>query len=284
MNDFIEEYDFRYLDIKCDKVIAYIKKFERYSVRVIDNIDDQTFSEWKYRYYVAGKYILATTTLVNSFRYAKKQNLGIVLPYLGYYSLFTSARVLLLVNPKNEWKAGKLIKHNHAKIANLVCDEIERIDKTIGEKYKQIFARYKDYRELFSYNFALGGFGTVALESIFNEEELIENVSYILEVAQLQSCLFAQRYQAKFPTYHKLLIESFEKGITHQIGDISAFDEQDAFRIGKEFRKPSSLYPLSYAVSVGVLEDFAEGLMLVDQMVDGQFDPDADLDIIFSFD
>ncbi|WKK60352.1 hypothetical protein [Sphingobacterium sp. BN32] len=284
INEFISEYNFRYLDVRCDKILAYSEKFKRYSEELIDKIDDETFSEWKYRYYVAGKYILATTVLVNSYRYAKKQNLSMVIPYLGYYSLFTASRVLLLVNPKNEWRDGDLIRKSHSKIANLVTDEIERIDKNIGEKYKQFFTRCKDYRELFSYNFALGGFGTVALESIFNDEELIKSVGYLLEVAQFQSCLFAQIYQAKSPTHHKLLVEPFEKGFIHEIGDISAFDVQDAFRIRKTFRKPSSLYPLSYQVSAGVLEDFADGLMIVDELIDGQFDPDEDLNIIFSFD
>lgn len=110
-------------------------------------------TEWIIRHYIAGRFVLAATLLLNSLEFAQKANLKVVVPYLTYYSMLTSGRMLVLTLPNQRWDGGELLLLEHSKAINIVVDAITRVSKELGNNMRSHIDEIKAIREFFSYRF-----------------------------------------------------------------------------------------------------------------------------------
>lgn len=268
-------YDYREIPELCEhkNIEAYCATTRQKFGQIARGFDDNLYTQWVARSYLALKYILGATMLAASAQHSEAQNLKVTLPYLKYYTLLNCSRAFLLMSPDHVWKCEASIEATHSNIINSTANELRKIDKDAEQKWGHVLRTAQHQREMFSYRFpATGPF-------LFREDLLavsaVESLArFLTELAQLNSaCLEAAvRKKAKGP-YTLLESDDTWSTMKYAFGGQELVDDDDHYRMGKFARKISMPIPLTVIASHGLLEDFF-GAWCAEESSNGLFDPD----------
>jgi hypothetical protein len=243
--------------------------------------DIQKNSQWVLRNYLAAKMIMSSTVLITSLKFGKERNLNVAEPYLIYYALLNVARAIVFTSPIAQWKNGELLNSTHLKILNIVGDAIGQFNKEIGDSVKDLLARAKDYRELFSYKFPANGISDFTVDY----KEAIDICSFMAEFAQFQSEILEKQNFSKENIVEELDIEILKPGFIYKGKKYEYLDNEDWYRLEYIIRKQPFPVNLYFTLSEGMVEDFFGAWYdYNNENDDGNkdlYNPDIDCNIIF---
>jgi hypothetical protein len=238
--------------------------------------NDEVNTEWVIRIYCAARLVMGSTLHVNSSTFCENHNVGIVLPYLRYYSALNAARSLCLVLPNLEWNDGRLFKIGHGKAIAGTCDFLGRLDKNLAESVGKALRRLKAERELLSYTMPSSGPEHLNLNNDFER-----TCSLISEASQFVSeLLVASLEKNQLGNRLRLQSEALDNILNVELEGYRFLDDEDRYRLGYLCRKHPYPASIMHMMTQGHVDDFFGAWSSKDPS-DDQFDPDEDLRIIF---
>lgn len=258
----------------------YCTSTRRQAAALAKGFDSKKNTEWITRTYFAVKFILASTVILNSAKHAEWNNLQIALPYLRYYGLLNCCRAFLFTVPDLTWKGSLTVEMTHQKILNLTADYLKRIHPGPDDKWKALFSRAREQRELFSYSFPATAMRYLG-ESAVGTDEIIEACAFLSELCQLNTeCVVAALGKYAPGPYGLEDVEEARLAVYHDLNPEAVPDDDDYHRLGRLFRKHPSPQTIQVTATEGLIEDYF-GAWRAEESKAGAFDPCQNTSLLF---
>lgn len=218
--------------------------------------------------------------MATSAEYSRDRNLRVVVPYLIYYTLFSSCRSFLLTCPDVAWTGAATARFSHSGAITLAKDLLKRLDATAATEAGIRLQSAKDQRELFSYAFPMSG-TKVTSTQLISLEDAVAWAGFFSELAHLNSaCLEGAVAKHQAGRAFGLIDDGAWELMKHGLHNGEEhFDEGDWAWLGKLFRGHTAPVALTALVSEGMTEDFF-GTWVDSDDVEDAYDPDRDWRIL----
>lgn len=238
-------------------------------------------TEWLTRHYLAVKMIMTATILLTSRKFAGEKNLKIVEPYLLYYSCVCSCKALIYTLPTKDWEADGLAKISHAKVINICVDSLAKLSRELSAPSLEILQKAKAYREIFSYRFPALGLRALAEYPV--DPKAVENLCAIVsEVAQMNRECLESSIKKNVKEDYEPAGDVIRASFAYSFLDDEIEDDDDYHRIGYYLRKSLKPRNLLKTATEGMIEDYF-GAWVASSPKYGQYDPEANMQILFPF-